>query len=90
MIFSLAIIYPVYHLPVNLKHLIFGELLESAELRNHLCSKPFHLIAILDDVLSDGVQQDHLRAAVDDLADPADHLLGVPDTGTASMPGMSP
>ena len=75
MILSFAIMHPVYHFPVNLKHLIFGEPCESPELRNHLCSKPFHLLSILGDGRADRVEQDHLGAGVDHLAYPANHVV---------------
>ena len=56
MIFSFAIICLVYHFPVNLKHLNFqANLTGLTELRHHLCSKPFHLLAILLDGGTDRV-----------------------------------
>src|SRR4029453_16721985 len=53
----------------------FSEIYESAEQRNHVCSKPFHLLAILRDVLADGIEQDHLGAGVDDLTQSAHHIV---------------
>ncbi len=48
----------------------------SLQLRNHLGGKPFHLLAVFADVRADRVQQDHLGARVDDLADTARDLVG--------------
>ena len=74
----------------NLKHSIISEISDSAEQRNYVCSKPFHLVAILRDVLANGVQQDHLGPGVDHLASPRTTSSGVPDAGNASTPGISP
>src|SRR5262245_55237100 len=62
--FSLAIMFSGLPPTGNLSHLIFSERGGSAELRNHFFSKPFHLLAVLGDVLTHRVQQDHLGAAV--------------------------
>ena len=48
----------------------------SGELRNHLCSKPFHLFAILGDGLAHRVEQNHLGAGVDDVAESAHQFAG--------------
>ena len=62
----------------------------SLQLRNHFGGKPFHLLAVFGDARADRVQQHHLGARIDDLADTPRDSSGVPDTGTCSIPGMSP
>ena len=62
----------------------------SLQLRNHLGGKPFHLLAVFGHTRADGVQQDHLGARVETSRTPRTTSSGVPETGTASMPGMSP
>ena len=62
----------------------------SLQARKHLGRKPLHLLAVLGDVVAERIEQNHLRAGVDDGAQPAITSAGVPDTGTASIPGIPP